>query len=374
VKKNSKLINEISMSALLAADGKPREMVIGLDLGDRTSYWFCLDKQSGAKLGAGSIATRAKEIREYFSALPKSVVAMETGTHSPWMNDILQECGHTVVTANARNVKLITQSKRKNDKVDAETLARLARVDVKLLSPIIHRSRQRRAELAVIKAREAAVEARTALVNTVRGMVKSAGERVAKCATESFTGYAAEAIPAELMPALGPLLQAIDQLNETIYRYDCDVEQMAQTNYAVDYARLEQVDGVGPVTAMAFLLTLEDSARFAKSRDVGSYLGLTPRQHDSGESCPQLRISKAGDSYLRKLLVNCAHHILGWRGRDSALRRWGLKLAERGGKNGKKRAVVAVARKLAVLLHRLWVSGERYEPLRGCAPAVPAAA
>src|ERR1035437_9476712 len=142
-----------------------------------------------------------------------------------------------------------------------------------------------------------------------------------------------------------------------------DAHAKAQTRYP-QTALLTQVSGVWTLTAMAFVLTIEDPQRFARSRDVGCYLGLRPKQQDSGERSPQLRITKAGDSYLRKMLVSCAHYIIGPFGPDTDLRRWGLKLCERGGKNAKKRAVVAVARKLAVLLHRLWVTGEVYEPLR----------
>ena len=126
---------------------------------------------------------------------------------------------------------------------------------------------------------------------------------------------------------------------------------------------MRQVKGVGPITALAYGLTLENAEHFAKSRAVGPYLGLVPKQEDSGESQPQLGISKAGDTMVRKLLVGSAHYILGPFGPDTDLRGYGLRLCERGGKNAKKRAAVAVARKLAVLLHRLWVSGEVYEPL-----------
>jgi transposase len=289
------------------------------------------------------------------------------------VNATLRECGHEVIVANPRNVKLITQSKRKSDKVDAETLARLARADVQLLAPIRHRGREAQADLAVVKARHTLVEVRTGLVNSVRGLVKSFGERISKCSPESFCEQARPAIPADLMPAVAPLLEMIDELNDKIYRYDRDIEQMAADKYPIEYARMDQVNGVGAVTTVAFILTVEDPARFAKSRQVGSFVGLTPRQSDSGESHPQLRITKAGDMYLRQLLVNCAHYILGPFGKDSALRRWGLKLCERGGANAKKRAIVAVARKLAVLLHRLWVSGETYEPLRGCEQRAPEA-
>jgi transposase len=126
---------------------------------------------------------------------------------------------------------------------------------------------------------------------------------------------------------------------------------------------LRQVEGVGPLTALTFVLTLEDPYRFEKSRSVGAYLGLVPASDKSGDRDPQRRISKEGDEMLRKLLVGSAHYILGPFGGDSDLRRHGEKIASRGAKNAKKRAAVAVARKLAVLLHRLWVTGEVYDPL-----------
>ena len=159
------------------------------------------------------------------------------------------------------------------------------------------------------------------------------------------------------------MLDEIESLSERIREYNERVQHIAQESYP-EVARLEQVKGVGTLIALTYVLTLEDPRRFRKSRDVGCYVGLQPGRRNSGQSQPQLHISKEGDPYLRTMMVQSAHHILGAFGADSGLRNWGLKLAERGGKNGKKRAVVAVARKLAILLHRLWVSGEVYEPLR----------
>lgn len=128
-------------------------------------------------------------------------------------------------------------------------------------------------------------------------------------------------------------------------------------------ALLKQVKGVGTLIALTYILTLEDPRRFRKSRDAGCYVGLQPGRRNSGQSEPQLHITREGDSYLRMVLVQGAQHILGPFREDSDLRRWGMKLAERGGKSGKKRAIIAVARKLAVLLHHLWISCEAYEPL-----------
>ena len=215
------------------------------------------------------------------------------------------------------------------------------------------------------------MEARTKLINGVRCLVKGTGARVRKCPSGQFTSRAHEQMPNEVRTAAAHLLEVIDELSEKIRYYDELLEHVAQTRYAYTPV-LKQISGVGTLTALAYVLTIDNPWRFERSRDVGCFLGLRPKQQDSGERSPQLRITKAGDSYLRKMMVSCAHYILGPFGPDTDLRRWGLKLCERGGKNAKKRAVVAVARKLAVLLHHLWVTGEVYEPLRNAAAKVAA--
>jgi transposase len=275
---------------------------------------------------------------------------------------LLEECGHEVLVANARKVRLIYGDKRKNDKLDAENLARLARLDPKLLYPLKHRDENSQAHLALIRSREALVGSRTQLINHVRGAVKSFGARLPKCSARSFHKKVAEHLPKELTPALGPLLETIGELTERIREYERKLEEIAKVHYP-ETGILRQVGGVGALTALSFVLILEDPSRFKKSRAVGAYLGLVPGEDRSGESDPQRRICKEGDEMLRRLMVSSAHYILGPFAHDSDLRRHGLKIAERGGKNAKKRAVVAVARKLSVLLHRLWVTGELYEPL-----------
>jgi transposase len=206
------------------------------------------------------------------------------------------------------------------------------------------------------------VGCRTQLVNHVRGAVKSFGSRLPKCPARSFHKKAAAHIPEALMPALGPILEQIGSLTERIRDYERQLETISKERYP-ETELLRQVEGVGALIALTFVLTLEDPYRFAKSRSVGAYLGLVPARDQSGDSDPQRRISKEGDEMLRKLLVGSAHYILGPFGKDSDLRRHGEKIASRGAKNAKKRAVVAVARKLSVLLHRLWVTGEAYDPL-----------
>ncbi|MGH9611140.1 MAG: IS110 family transposase, partial [Bryobacteraceae bacterium] len=276
-----------------------------------------------------------------------------------------------VIVANARQVKLISQSTRKDDKLDAQTLARLARVDPQLLRPIRHRSEQAQLHLSEIRVRAGLVEARTGLVNAARGLAKALGERLGKCDADNLNVESLESLPAVLQQVLKPLLEEVESLTERIHGCDERIEQIARTEYP-ETELLRQVSGVGILIALTFVLTVEDRGRFQKSRDVGCYIGLRPKRSDSGQSQPQLGISKEGDVYMRKLLVQGAHYILGRRGPDTDLKRWGLKLAARGGKNAKKRAIVAVARKLAILLHRLWVTGEVYEPLRN-SQAPPAA-
>jgi transposase len=290
-------------------------------------------------------------------------VAIEAGTHSPWASRVLEGCGHEVLVANARKLRLIYSNKRKTDEVDAENLARLARVDPKLLYPLKHRGEESQAHMALIRSRDALVSSRTQLVNHVRGVVKSFGGRLPKCPARSFHKRAAEHIPEALLAALTPVLEQIGSLTERIRQYDRRLDTIAKEHYP-ETELLRQVEGVGPLTALTFVLTLEDPYRFERSRSVGAYLGLVPARDRSGESDPQKRISKEGDEMLRRLLVSGAHYILGPFGSDSDLRRHGQKIASRGGKNAKKRAVVAVARKLSVLLHSLWISAEVYEPLR----------
>src|SRR6202790_2993301 len=341
---------------------KEQKLTIGLDLGDRWSFYCVLD-EAGQVILEKKLPTTPEAMKQTFSRIPQSRIALETGTHSPWVSRLLTELGHEVIVAHAQKVQLITKSNRKDDRHDARTLARLARIDPELLGPIRHRSVQAQIHLTVIRARAELVSARTALVNAARGLVKSYGQRLPKCGTQQVSRELAAALSTELREVLEPLLKEIESLNEGIKEYDERMEKIAKEVYP-EVSLLKQVKGVGTQIALTYVLTIEDPHRFLKSREVGCFLGLRPGRRNSGESEPQKRISKEGDRYLRTMMVQGAHYILGPFGADRDLRRWGLKLAERGGKNAKKRAVVAVARKLAVLLHKLWVSGEVYEPLR----------
>jgi transposase len=345
-------------------DGESRNLgrlTVGVDLGDQWSN-YCILGLGGETLMEGQFRTRRQEVAEFFQGLARSRVVIEVGTHSAWMREVIVGFGHEVLVANPRRMEGSKRRRRKNDRIDAAKLARLGRVDPQSLYPIQHRSSEVREDLLLLRAREALVESRTKLISAVRGLVKTMGARLSNCSSDAFSKKAVAEIPDDVRETLQPLLRLVARLSDEIKLCDKKIEQLADENYAHTQL-LRQVKGVGPVTALAYVLTLETPLRFARSRDVGPYLGLVPRQEDSGDTQPQLSISKAGDRMLRKLLVGSAHYILGPFGPDTDLRRFGKKLCERGGKNAKKRATVAVARKLAVLLHRLWITGEVYEPL-----------
>jgi transposase len=361
-----------TMQAFSSEILKEQKLTIGLDQGDRWSF-YCVLNEAGKIILEQKVATTPQAMKQTFEKIPRSLMALETGTHSPWVSRLLRELGHQVIVAHAQKVQLITKSNRKDDRHDARTLARLARIDPELLGPVRHRSAKAQIHLTVIRARAELVSARTALVNAARGLVKSFGQRLPKCGTYQVNEKLGEGVSAELRDVLAPLLREVESLNERIKEYDERMEKIAKQVYP-EVALLKQVKGVGTQIALAYVLTIEDPYRFPKSRQVGCFLGLRPGRRNSGESEPQKKISKEGDRYLRTMMVQGAHYILGPFGEDSDLRKWGLKLAERGGKNAKKRAVVAVARKLAVLLHRLWVSGEVYEPLRNSQKAMRAVA
>jgi transposase len=339
-------------------------MTAGLDLGDKYSHLCLIDQQSGEVMEEGRLRTTPEAFRRRFASEQPLRIAIEAGTHSPWVSRLLEECGHEMLVANARKLRLIYANKRKTDEVDAENLARLARLDPKLLYPVRHRGEGAQAHMAMIRSRQALIGSRTQLVNHVRGAVKSFGHRLPKCPARSFHKRASEHIPEALLPALEPILEQIGSLTERIRDYERQLETISKEHYPHETGLLRQLEGIGPLTALTFVLTLEDPYRFERSRSVGAYLGLVPATDRSGDRDPrEKRISKEGDEMLRKLLVGSAHYILGPFGSDSDLRRHGEKIASRGGKNAKKRAVVAVARKLTVLLHRLWVTAEVYVPL-----------
>jgi transposase len=337
---------------------------VGLDISDKVSTFVVLDPRGNVSL-EGKVLTKPEALRRTFGGQPRRI-ALEVGTHSPWISRLLGDMGHEVIVANPRQVALIARNQRKTDRLDAERLARLARFDPELLQPVHHRSRQAQEDLEILRARDQLVSMRTSAINHVRSVVKSVGERLPTCSSDSFATRVEDLIPDGLKLALSFHLKTIASLTKDIRAMDRQVQRITRDRYPAARILQDQVHGVGPLTALAFVLILEDPQRFADSRDAGAYLGLTRRVRDSGESSPSLHITKAGDAFLRRLLIQCAHYILGPFGQDSDLRRWGLALCTR---VGRKRGIVAVARKLSVLLHHIWNTGVVYQPFR----VVPAA-
>lgn len=337
-----------------------KRITVGMDMGDK-NHTICMLDAEGEAQKRTTVTNTAKAIRKYFGKLGPCRVALEAGTHSGWVSRILEELGHEVLVGNPRKLRAIWDSDEKDDDRDAEMLARIARFDPHLLYPIHHRGQEAHSDLAVIKARDMLVKTRSILISHARGAVKTLGERISSCSAEAFHIRLLEEMPAQLRPALEPVMKSIEDLTGRIRHYDKLLEQMCSKKYP-ETEGLRAISGVGPVTTLAFVLTIEQSSRFDKSRAVGPFLGLVPKRDKSGQTDKQLRITKAGDAYLRRLLVGCAQYILGPFGPDCDLRRFGLKLAARGGKNAKRRAVIAVARKLAVMMHHLWKSGAAYDP------------
>jgi transposase len=338
-----------------------RRITIGMDVSDRFTEAYAMDDR-GAWVESWRMPTKQEALRSGLSRYPGVRVVLEVGCHSPWISRQLKADGFEVIVANPRRVRLIAESDKKSDRFDAEQLARLGRLDPGLLSPIVHRGERAQRDRVLLLARDGLVRARTQLINQVRGFAKSLGSRLPSSSSESFPKRVRGAVPDDLFPGLSTMLTMIEQLTAEIRSMDREIERLCRERYE-ETGGLRQISGVGPLTALAFVLTLDDPHRFAKSRDVGAYLGLRPRQRDSGGQRPQLRITKAGDALLRRLLVSSAQYILGPFGPDTDLRRFGLRLAERGGKSARKRAAVAVARKLAVVLHRLWITGEAYQAI-----------
>lgn len=334
-------------------------LTIGLDLGDKVSQTCEIDA-AGRVVKRAAVATTPGAIERYFGGRPRCRVALEVSTHSPWVSRQLETMGHETVVSNTSKVYVRPRRKRRNDRTDAEFLARQARADVELLHPIRHRSASAQEDLALLRARDQLVQARTKLINHVRGAVKSTGARISKCSAEAFAARATQQIPEPLRPSLVPLLEVIADLTKRIRGMDEQVERMVAEH--PEAARLQQPAGVGVLTAIAFVRAVEDPKRFKHSRDAGAFFGLVPKLDESSDSSPQLRITKAGDPLVRRLLVSAARYILGPFGPDCDLRRYGQAIAARGGKNASKRAAVAVARRLAVMLHRLWVTGADYDP------------
>jgi len=335
---------------------------IGMDLGVRSTS-FCSVDEGGTILCEGDLKTTKIEMSAFFSEAPTSRVVIEASGPSRWVAALAAKHGHEVIVANPREFKLISQSHRKTDRNDARILADFGQFRPNLLKPVQLRGLKCQVARTTLAARSHVVRQRTLLISLIRAQVRNLGESLPTCGSAYFAKKSKDLIPPILRPALDPLFQVLEAMMETIANYDSEIERLCEDEFK-ETKILQQVNGVGPNTALAFIATVEDPNRFAKSRDVGAYVGLVSKSRSSGSKDPQLRISKRGDKVLRRLLVTSATYISGPRSKDSDLKRFATRLQERGGQSSKAKARIAVARKLSVLLHRLLVTGEVYEPLR----------
>ena len=357
--------NTPSVVSTPAVPASPGGFTLGLDLGDR-SHYVCVLDAAGRIIHEGPRLNDRVALALLLTQYPAATVALEAGTHSPWISRYLTGLGATVIVANPRKLHAITRHERKCDRRDAVMLARLARADVALLHPLQHGTAQAQHDLLGLKLRDSLVRTRVNLINTVRFTLKSLGHRVGNPSSEAFHKNILTAVPADCLPVVKPVLTVLALLTEQIKRLERGLVARSQRAYPVT-RRLQQIAGVGPLTALCFGLKIGEPGRFGRSRDVGPYLGLCPGRDQSGGTDKQLRISKGGDGLLRRLLVSAAHYILGPFGPACALRAYGQRLVGTSVRE-KKRAIVAVARKLAVLLLSLWKHGTDYEP-RVPAPA-----
>src|SRR6266568_5019486 len=253
--------------------GRLITLFVGCDVGDKTSHICVLDVR-GRVVEQLRLRTTRRAFESWFGQLRHARVVIEVGTHSRWISELVESCEHEVIVANPRQVQLIYRNKRKTDHADALLLARLGRAEPQLLCPIHHRSNEAQTDLAMVRARDVLVRERTRLINHVRGILKPFGLRVRKCATYQFAGEAAVIVPPELNSALNPIVECIELLSTRIAEYDKRLEQRVQEKHP-EALRLQQIPGVGLITSLAFVLTIEDPARFPTSRTAGAFFGLT---------------------------------------------------------------------------------------------------
>jgi len=340
---------------------------LGIDVGDRNCHLCVLDNDGKVQRRYVCRTERgplAAELKELACDGEPVVAILEAGQHSHWIAELSQEAGLDTIVANPRSVRIIYEGNRKSDRNDAEHLARLGRVDPQLLKPVTLRSTEAQAQMTVLRSRDVLVRTRRALINSARGLAKTVGARLPPCDADAFAVKVSECVPRGLEVALMPLLATVDDLTKRIRALDGEIRR--RTKERPEAKRLLEIQGVGDITVLAFMLVVGDPNRFSTARDIGPYLGLVPKRDQSGAKDPSLRISKAGNGFLRRLLVNCAQYIAGPHSPDSDLKRFANRIGPAGSVDRRK-AIIAVTRKLAVLLLRLWQTGQPYQALRGTA-------
>lgn len=339
-----------------------QQTIIGVDLGD-IKHAICVTDKDGIILKEYFITNTKQSFKKLTDTYPQSLVAIEVGTHSPWVSRYLTQLGAKVVVANARKLRAIYTNERKSDELDARMLAKIVRLDIDLLHPVTHQTEDQQRDSLLIKLRNSLTKQRVSNVLTVRFTLKSLGIRLKSVSTEAFANNARRQLQEqpEILTLISAPLIILDTLNEQIKSLDKQIEQLIALKYPAAQ-HLQKIPGIGPITSLAFVLHVSDPDRFENLRDVGAYLGLVPRRDQSGKMDKQLSISKTGNTYLRCLLVQAAQYILGHFGPECDLKTHGLKLAAKGGKAAKRKAVIATARKLSVIMLAMWKNKSEYNP------------
>src|SRR5471032_3325607 len=333
------------------------EYYVGLDVSLKQTS-ICVVDQAGSVVREGVVASDPEAISVYVNAkAPDAVrIGLETGPTSTWLWTELKRLGLPVICIDARHAKAVLKMQiNKSDRNDAIGIARIMQTgwfkEVHVKDIDSHSVRSLLASRALL------VKIKRDLENHVRGLLKNLGLFIGRAKFNVFAVRAEELIEGrpELIAAIRPLLEARNAVGEQVSELDRKVMRLARHDAQV--RRFMTVPGVGPITALAFKATIDDPARFARSRSVGAYVGLTSRRHASGEVDWSGRISKCGDAMLRTYLFEAAGVLLTRVQKWCALKAWGLRLAKR---SGMKKARTAVARKLAVILLRMWRDGTQF--------------
>lgn len=338
---------------------------IGIDIGDKVNF-ICILNESGDILDKFEIDNNKEEMIEYFESIEKASIVIEAGSHSPWISRLLISIGHDVFTCNPRHLAAVSQNLQKSDQTDCEILARLLLTGKHLLKQVHHAKEDAMRDFLLIKSRRALVKSRTILINNSRGVVKSFGERISpRLTADAFHKHAGETLKEDTLEKIEDLIEVIGKTTEQILKYEKSIKDLIKKKYPVAEL-LQSINGVGPLTSLAFILTIDDPNRFEKSRNVPVYLGLVPRRDQSGDKDKQLPITKAGSKLMRSLLLNCANYILSEKGEDNQIKRFGLKISGNGkSKARKNKAKVAVARKLCVIMHQIWITNKPFMAILG---------
>ena len=327
----------------------------GIDVHQKASE-ICVVGEDGEVMERTRVPTRREALKRYFGVQPRMRVVMEAGGSSQWVSRVIEECGHEVVVCAPRRVRMIAESTLKTDQIDAEVLARLGRIDHGFLGRVTHRGEEAQLLRANLTARSALVEARAKWINTVRGVLRGFGYRVSGGRSGTFHARCAKVLlPADLRAVIQPMLTQLEAVTEEIERLEEKLEEIATEIPVVQH--LQEIPGVGLIVALYFVLSVDDPGRFRRSRDVGVFFGLRPCLRGSGDVRHYGRITREGDPEMRRLLVQAAHGMMNTR-TPCRLQRWAAELELR---RGKGKATVALARKIAVLMHHLWVTGESFQ-------------